>query len=101
LSAKRTGCIMVIKEDRTLLGIFTDGDLRRALQKKGGDVLNSAMGDLMTPGGRTIAPQALAWEALKTMKNLHNSPIMVLPVIDEAKHVVGLIKMHDILQSGI
>lgn len=101
LSEKRAGCLLITKEDRTLLGIFTDGDLRRSLQKKGGDILKTPMGDLMTFGGRTIGSEALAWEALKVMENLHKSPIMVLPVVDETHHVVGLIKMHDILQSGI
>lgn len=101
LSNKRAGCVLVIDQNEILLGIFTDGDLRRALQKHGSSVLELPLETLMTPGGRFIGPDALAWEAMKLMENNQKSPIMVLPVVDNTRKVLGLIKMHDILQSGI
>ena len=101
LSNKRAGCVLVVDRDSKLLGIFTDGDLRRALQHFGADVLQREMGTLMTVGGRTISQGSLAWDAMKVMEGNQKSPIMVLPVINQERHVVGLIKMHDILQSGL
>lgn len=101
LSNKRAGCILVVNELQELLGIFTDGDLGRAIQKKGADVLKQPMQELMTKGGRVIGPDALAWDALKMMEHQQKSPITVLAVVDEKRHVLGIIKMHDILQSGI
>jgi arabinose-5-phosphate isomerase len=101
LSDKRAGCLLVIDSKKKLLGIFTDGDLRRALQKLGSDVLNRPMGELMTRGGRLTAPDVLAWDAMKMMEQNKQSPIMVLPVVDHDMQVLGLLKMHDILQSGI
>lgn len=101
LSDKRAGCLLVIDGNKKLLGIFTDGDLRRALQKFGPEVMSLKMGDLMTRGGRFIHPEVFAWEAMKIMEQNKQSPIMVLPVIDQDKQVLGLLKLHDILQSGL
>jgi arabinose-5-phosphate isomerase len=101
LSNKRCGCVLVINDDKELLGIFTDGDLRRALQKQGAKALDSKMEDLMTRTPRWIAAKELAWEALHLMEADQKHPIMVLAVLDDSKKVVGIIKMHDIVQSGL
>ncbi|MGK5594277.1 MAG: KpsF/GutQ family sugar-phosphate isomerase [Parachlamydiaceae bacterium] len=101
LSNKKAGCVLIIDSQSKLLGIFTDGDLRRALQSRGAEVLQFPMKDLMNRDCRTIHSQTLAWEAMKSMEGDQSSPVMVLPVIDETRQVVGLIKMHDILQSGL
>lgn len=100
LSNKRAGCVLVVDENKKFLGIFTDGDLRRALQKFESDVLHRKVSELMTKSARFTNPDTLAWDALKVMEN-QKSPIMVLPVLDEENHVVGILKLHDILQSGI
>lgn len=101
LSAKRAGCLLVVDKDHKLQGIFTDGDLRRALQKHGDQLFQKKIEELMTTGGRTIGPKVLLWEAMKVMEGNQKNPIMVLPVIDQDKRVLGLLKMHDIIQSGI
>lgn len=101
LSQKRAGCILIVDHNKILEGIFTDGDLRRALLKHGELSLKMPLKELMTKTSRTISPTTLAFDALKVMEGDQKSPIMVLPVIDENKKVLGLIKMHDILQSGI
>lgn len=99
---KRCGCLIVTDEKRRLQGIFTDGDLRRALQAKGEQVLKDAVGNLMTSCPRTIDMEALAWDALQLMESDQKHPIMVLPVLDkECQEVVGIIKMHDLIQAGI
>jgi arabinose-5-phosphate isomerase len=101
LSDKRCGCLLVVDREGKMEGIFTDGDLRRALQKSGGEVLHQPIKTLMTTRFRSIHPEALAWEAMQLMESDQKHPIMVLPVLESSGHVMGLIKMHDILQSGL
>ncbi len=101
LSNKRCGCVLVIDEERHLLGIFTDGDLRRSLQKYGAQALEHTMGELMTRTPRWIDQHALAYHAMHLMEEDQKRPIMVLAVLDDAQKVVGVIKMHDIVQSGL
>jgi arabinose-5-phosphate isomerase len=101
LTNKQCGCVMVITNSFELLGIFTDGDLRRALQKFGSKALKMTMGELMVKTARSIRPEVLAYDAMKFMESDQKKPIMVLPVIDHENKVVGIIKMHDLIQSGL
>lgn len=101
LSNKRCGCVMITNDQQHLLGIFTDGDLRRALQNNGPAALESTMGALMTKTPRWIEANELAWAALQKMEADQKHPITVLAVLDESRAIVGVIKMHDIVQSGI
>lgn len=101
LSNKKCGCIMVANEAQKLQGIFTDGDLRRALQSHGPQALEKTMGQLMVNSAKHVAPDILAWDAMKIMEEDQKRPITVLPVLTEDKTIVGLIKMHDIVQSGL
>lgn len=100
LSNKRCGCVLVVDEAQALQGIFTDGDLRRSLQKHGATSLHLKMGDVMTKTARSIAPEKLAFEAMREMEGDQKNAITVLPVLEEKK-VVGIIKLHDIIQSGL
>jgi len=100
-SGKRCGCLVVVDESKKLKGIFTDGDLRRSLQKHGGAVLQQPISSLMTEQPRSVNCHDLAWDALKLMEVDQKRPITVLPVIDQEERVVGLIKMHDLIQSGV
>lgn len=101
LSRKRCGCVLIVDERMQLQGIFTDGDLRRSLQKHGSQALALSMEELMTPKPRSISPQSLAWEAMQLMEKDQENAITVLPVLDENRAVVGLIKLHDIVQTGL
>lgn len=101
LSNKRCGCILIVDEQNQLSGIFTDGDLRRALQSHGSDALDILVGKVMTTTPRWINADELAWKAVQHMESDPQKPITVLPVLDESKRVLGVIKMHDIVQSGI
>lgn len=101
LSKKRCGCVMVIDKEKNLLGIFTDGDLGRALNVHGSDVLQSPMSKMMNTHPRSISKDKLAWEALQEMESKPGHPITVLAVTDESSKLLGVIKMHDILQAGI
>lgn len=101
LSNKRCGCVLIIDDEGKLLGIFTDGDLRRSLQKTGPSALHESMENLMNKTPRSIHPDALATEAVKVMENSLKNEVTVLPVIDGDRKVMGLIKLHDIIQTGI
>lgn len=100
LSSKRCGCLIAVDGEQRIEGIFTDGDLRRSLQAVGERVLAQRLGKWMTRSPRTVEAKALAWDALKLMESDPAHPITVLPVVTEGR-VVGIIKMHDILQAGI
>lgn len=101
LSEKKCGCLLIVDETTTLLGIFTDGDLRRALQKYGTDALNMNMESLMTLNPRSTDPEMLAYNAMRVMEEDQKRPITAMPVLSEDHKVLGLIKMHDIIQSGV
>ncbi len=101
LSQKRCGCILVTDESNSLLGIFTDGDLGRVINLKGPEALKTPVGQLMTKTPRTTDPNTLAWEAVKKMEADRLHPITVLAVVDSNKKLLGVIKMHDIIQAGI
>ncbi len=101
-SDKRCGCLLVVDQNQKLKGIFTDGDLRRALQLKGDQVLKEKIKNLMTHLPKSINDDALAWEAVKLMESDQKHPVMVLPVLKrEQGTVIGIIKMHDLIQAGI
>lgn len=101
LSSKGCGCLVVTNDQQELQGIFTDGDLRRSLQNHGVKALEMSIQELMTKTPRTIGPDVLAWEAMQSMEAHQNQAITTMPVIGPDRKVLGLIKMHDILQSGL
>ena len=96
IDAKRLGAALVVDRRRTLKGIITDGDLRRAL-KKWGNIQDKKVKDLMTPKPRCIGPGALASQALELMEH---QAITVLPVVDENQVVLGIVHLHDLLGRG-
>jgi arabinose-5-phosphate isomerase len=100
LSAKRCGCLLIVDEMRRLMGIFTDGDLRRSLEQMGSAALESTLSKLMTPNPRSTSSDRLAWEAMRHMEQDPHCPITVLPVLESGR-IVGLLRMHDILQAGL
>lgn len=101
LSNKRCGCILIADENKRLLGIFTDGDLRRTLQEMGGQVLESPMSALMNSHPSATQPDIFAWEAMKKMEADSNRRFMMLPVINSNHQILGLIHLHDIIQTGL
>jgi arabinose-5-phosphate isomerase len=100
LTGKRCGCILVADADSRLEGIFTDGDLRRAIHSKGESALRMRMGELMTHTPRTVGPDEFAFAALRKMEEDPSRLITVLPVVQTGS-VAGLIRLHDILQTGL
>lgn len=100
LSKKRCGCILILDEESRLEGIFTDGDLRRSLQSYQGDVLATPLSKLMSKNPKSIDRHELAFNALKKMEEDKSRPVNVLPVLSDQK-VVGLLRLHDLIQAGL
>ena len=87
----------VTDDQGRLCGIFTDGDLRRAI---GPTLLTSRLGEVMTAAPRTIGPDFLAAEALHIM-NAPERPITALFVVDAAQRPLGILHIHDLLRAGV
>ncbi|HET6518685.1 MAG TPA: KpsF/GutQ family sugar-phosphate isomerase, partial [Geminicoccaceae bacterium] len=103
MTAKRLGCVGVRGDaDGRLVGIITDGDLRRRMQACGRDrnPLEGRAGDIMTRAPKTIRPDALAVEAVALM-NAAPRPVTVLFVVDDDDRPVGALHMHDCLRAGV
>jgi arabinose-5-phosphate isomerase len=97
ISKKGFGLTAIVSENNELIGLFTDGDLRRAFDSKI-DLLNTRIQDLMTTGCKTISPDALAAEALNIMEV---NKITGLLVVDDQGKLAGIIHMHDLLRAGV
>ena len=100
LTNKRCGCLLVTDEKEELQGIFTDGDLRRAIQSSTPGILEKSIQDLMTSNFFSISENVLVTEALSIMQQNPSRRVMVMPILD-SKKLVGLLHMHDIVQAGI
>jgi arabinose-5-phosphate isomerase len=95
------GAVNVVNADGHLKGIITDGDLRRALQEiKLSELEHLHSGSIMTRHPVIAAPDMLAYEALRLMEDRPRQ-ISVLPVVDDERVCVGLIRVHDIVRSGL
>jgi arabinose-5-phosphate isomerase len=94
---KRLGMTTVINAHGKLAGIFTDGDLRRALDRQL-NLHESKMSEVMTPNCKTLSPGTLAAEALQLMQSLK---ITSFPVVDPQNTVLGIIHIHDLLSAGV
>ncbi len=101
ISAGGLGAVNVVDDAGRLAGIVTDGDLRRAIQKSDPAALASLRSDeLMTRNPTVARPELLAYDALKLMED-RPSQISVLPVVGSDRVCVGLIRLHDIVRSGL
>ena len=97
MTKKRLGLSAVLDDNNAVLGVFTDGDLRRALEKNL-DPHTTRVAEVMSPGGKSIAPDALAAEAVQLMQS---HKIQALLVIAEDNSLVGALNFHDLLQAGV
>ncbi|MCS7252851.1 MAG: KpsF/GutQ family sugar-phosphate isomerase [Armatimonadota bacterium] len=97
ITKARAGACVVVDDDGKLLGIVTDGDMRRAVLKDI-DALNEPITKVMTSNPKTISPEALATEALRLMQ-LHS--IDDLPVVDDDGRPIGMLDVQDLLSAGI
>lgn len=95
------GAVNVVDDSGNLIGIVTDGDLRRTIEKTPPTEFSTLTAALMmTKNPITASPEMLAYEALRLMED-RPSQISVLPVVDGAKNCVGLLRLHDVVRSGL
>ncbi len=97
MTGKGLGMTGVVDKHQHLCGIYTDGDLRRTLNR-GGDVYTLTMREVMTHNPKTTRPDRLAAETVQLMRNAN---INGLFVVDGDNRVVGALNMHDLLKAGV
>jgi len=98
ITSKRLGVTGVVDGEGRLVGVITDGDLRRGLEKKG-DIFDLKAAELMTRGPKAIAAEMLAAEAVAVMEQF---PITSLFIVDQqSKKPIGVIHLHDIIKAGV
>jgi len=97
MSRKGLGMTVVVDRHERILGVFTDGDLRRALDRQI-DVHNTVMSAVMTSGAKSIGPRELAAAAAHLME-VHR--ITALPVADAHGKLIGALNVHDLMRAGV
>jgi arabinose-5-phosphate isomerase len=101
ISKYTLGAVNVVDSGSKLIGIVTDGDLRRTIEKTAPENLSSLKAEQMMTRNPTVAtPEMLAFDALRLMED-RPTQISVLPVVDEQGKCLGLIRLHDIVRSGL
>ncbi len=101
ISQAGLGAVSVVDDSGCLLGIITDGDLRRLLQKvRHSDLETLTASLMMTQNPTVVSPDVLVYHAFQLMEN-RPSQISILPVVDQEQHCVGMLRLHDILRSGL
>jgi arabinose-5-phosphate isomerase len=94
ITQKGFGCLGVTNEQGELIGIITDGDLRRHM---GPNLLGAKVDDVMTPDPKLVRPDQLASEALAIL----NASKITATFVTEGKKPIGLLRMHDLLRAGV
>ena len=97
MTAKRLGMTTIVNQEDTLLGVYTDGDLRRTLEQ-GKNMMHTTITALMTTTCHTTASEKLAFEVFNEMEQ---HKITAMPVVNGQQQVIGVIHLHDILQAGV
>lgn len=97
MNIKRLGMTSIINKEGKLVGIFTDGDLRRVLDA-GLNIHTTKIKEVMTPNCKTITPGLLAAEAIQIMET---HKITALMVIDQQQMPIGVVHLHDLLSAGV
>lgn len=99
MTGKGLGAVCVVDGVGVLVGIITDGDLRRAIEKYP-NLLDKGAAEIMTRSPVTVSLGTLAAEAVRLMED-RPSQISVLPVVDEQHRPRGLVRLHDLVRSGV
>ena len=97
MTQKGMGMTAILDAQNHVVGVYTDGDLRRSLDR-GIDIRVTPVGEVMTPTPRTINSSKLAAEAVKVMQD---SKTYSLLVVDETNCLVGALSMHDLMRAGV
>ena len=96
------GCVCVLDENDYLLGIITDGDIRRLFSSHlFSELEHLKIYDIMIREPLTISPKTLAYDALNIMENNRRKPVSVLPVVNDKNVCVGVVRLHDLVKLGL
>lgn len=102
LSEYRLGAVNIVDDDQRLLGLITDGDLRRVLSKTDAASLDTLSAEqIMTKDPKTVKPESLAYDALLLMNSVGERGVSVLSVVDAAGKTLGLLRLQDLIKAGI
>ncbi|MFC6378297.1 arabinose-5-phosphate isomerase KdsD [Tatumella terrea] len=96
ITRKKMGMTVIVEEDMTIAGIFTDGDLRRVIDM-GINFQSTLIDNVMTPGGIRVPPNMLAVDALNVMQSKNITSLLVA----DNNRLVGVVHMHDMLRAGV
>lgn len=100
ISTHALGAVCVVDGGENLIGVITDGDLRRTIERTAAEDLKNLKAELMMTTNPTVAaPEMLAYDALSLMENRPRQ-INVLPIVENEK-CVGLLRLHDVVRSGL
>lgn len=99
ITAKQAGAVSVVNGDGKLVGLITDFDLRRALERHN-NIFPVAVSEIMNPNPVSINQKEKAYTALKTMQSGEKG-IVVLPVVDDDGKAVGMVRLMDIVKAGL
>ena len=97
MSSKALGMTCVVDDNKAMLGLFTDGDLRRALDSEH-NIQSTAISEVMTKNPQYIDAEILAAEALSIMEE---KQISALVVVDSNNRPTGVLHLHDLLKAGV
>ena len=96
LNEKNLGAILIVSQKNNVIGILTDGDIRRLMVKSLG-IFDMQVNKVMTPSPKTITADFLAADALSIMQR---HEVTVLPVVDHEQRLIGILHLHDLLGKG-
>jgi arabinose-5-phosphate isomerase len=99
ITTKKLGVTGVLNQAGDLVGVFTDGDLRR-IMAKGGDVLSLSLGEVMSHNPKRILRSSLAAKAVQKMEEFSITSLFVFDS-DDSSVPVGIIHLHDLLKAGV
>jgi len=99
ITSKRAGAVSVVDTDHQLLGLVTDFDIRKILER-GGDIFALTISDIMNKTPTYLHVDEKAFTALEMMEK-RDKPFLVLPVLDHTERVVGMIHLHDLVARGL
>ena len=101
ISDKHLGAVFAVDQNQSLSGVLTDGDLRRIIESSAADlanVVNEKIESMITSNPKTTTADRFAAEALRTMET---NNITILPVVDAANHLQGVVHLHDLIRAGL
>jgi arabinose-5-phosphate isomerase len=99
ITSKRAGAVSVVDEEKRLVGLVTDYDIRKVLER-GGDLFSSTVAEIMNPKPDFVFDDENAFAALEKMEK-RDKPISLLPVLSRVQKVVGMIHLHDLIIRGL